>query len=325
MYLILYVIVYIIQISQKSQISRLGCCMDCALLLQKLAYFTWDPPSDLFTVPFLDRPIKFYGAFFVLGFVIGYFIMVSMLKRKLHHTAKPIKKDKATLSEVSVRLTDKLIWFTVGGTIIGARLGHVFFYEWARYKDHLGDIFKVWEGGLASHGGAIGVFIALILYKRFVLKDYPEITFIRLMDMVVIPTALVGCCIRIGNVFNQEILGTETTLPWAILFAHPADGSAPVPRHPVQLYEAIAYLATFFFLYYLWKARSATLKPGVLSGLFFIFVFGSRFFLEFFKTTQGVMVEGSPLQTGQILSIPFVLVGVILLVFGGRLEHRQKS
>lgn len=276
-----------------------------------LAWIYWNPERVVFTVPVIDRPVVWYGLWFVFGFVVGYAMILPMFKRKLQQTmaAHP----ERTIHDTALYLVDRLTWFVVAGTIIGARLGHVFFYDWPRYQHHLIDILKVWEGGLASHGGAIGVLLAVFLYQRMIRKKFPEFTYIALLDMLVVPTAFVACCIRIGNFFNQEILGTPTTLPWAVVFGNPADGSSIEPRHPVQLYEAGAYLFTFFLLGYLWRYKGEKLRPGVLSGLFFILIFFSRFFIEFFKTSQSQMIDESFLTTGQYLSIPCVLFGIWLL------------
>jgi phosphatidylglycerol---prolipoprotein diacylglyceryl transferase len=367
------------------------------------AWLYWDPNRFIFTVPLIDRPIAWYGFFFVIGFIIGYFIMTKMLRITLRHTQyvaerdiqdwslliKPftsgpspdLPKQKTVLSyfsekakiaikklelgktpsrddrtmiiegineaisdpnnsitrenidtcfpnaiyslkDLAMYLTDRLTWFIIGGTLIGARLGHVFFYDWARYQKHPIDILKIWEGGLASHGGAIGVIIAIVLYLWFIRKRFPEIKFLALLDNVVVPTALVGCFIRIGNFFNQEIIGTETDLPWAVVFGHPYDGSGIFPRHPAQLYESVCYLITFFVLGWLWINKREILKTGYLTGLFFVMIFTSRFIVEFVKVPQGGIVDDSFLQTGQVLSIPFIFVG-LWLMFRPKLSMRS--
>lgn len=150
-------------------------------------------------------------------------------------------------------LTDRLCWFTIVGTVVGARACQVIFYDWSRFHSHPWEIFQIWQGGLASHGGVIGVMLALYLYRCYVKQWFPELTFLRLMDYSAVPSALVACFIRLGNFMNQEILGKPTLLPWGIVFGHPFDGSAPLPRHPVQLYEAGCYLLTFLILWRLWK------------------------------------------------------------------------
>lgn len=219
---------------------------------------------------------------------------------------------------------DRITWFIVLGTIIGARLGHVLFYDWDYYSSNPLEILMIRKGGLASHGGTLGVMLAIVLFLRWNRSKFPEMTFIKLIDILVIPTSIAVCFIRIANFFNQEILGNPTDKPWGVIFGHAADGTAPIPRHPVQLYEAFAYLFTFLVLYTLWKVKGSSLKTGTLSGLFFIFVFGSRFFLEFLKEPQSP-IDSLGLQMGQYLSIPFVLFGVALLFFPGSCSNKCSS
>ena len=218
----------------------------------------------------------------------------------------------ATPKQTAYLLTDRLSWFAVIGTIIGARLGAVFFYDWPYFSQHPLEIFKVWHGGLASHGGVIGVMLALFFYVKYIQRWIPQLTFLRLLDFVAIPSALTACFIRLGNFMNQEIVGTPTSLPWAVLFGHPSENVTMVPRHPVQLYEAGAYFITFFILWTLWKNHCLDEKPGALAGLMFIFIFGSRLILEFWKSTQESIINSSFLQMGQILSIPFIFLGLLL-------------
>jgi len=287
-----------------------------------LAYFYWDPPREIFRIPFIDHPVVFYGAWFVLGFMVSYFIVVRLLTQKLQQDRfDSLEKcrDSAAL------LTDRLTWFVILGTLIGARLGHVFFYEWPLYQDQPLEIFKIWKGGLASHGGVLGVMAALCLFRRSIKKQFPTLTFIAILDLLVIPSGLVGCCIRIGNFFNQEILGPETSLPWGVIFGHPMEGGPVVPRHPTQLYEAIAYFAIFCLLTSLWRRRPALWPPGYLSGLFFILLFTTRFFLEFIKESQGYVIDESLLQTGQLLSLPFILLGFVLYRYGPKWDLLKNS
>lgn len=295
------------------------------LINATFAWLYWNPPREAFTIPFIDRPIMWYGICFVTGFVLGYFILLPILRTYLLNSRPsagasnpPSDSEVTAAKQLSVKLADRLTWLIVLGTVVGARLGHVLFYDWAYYQQHPGDIVKVWEGGLASHGGTLGVIASLFLFLRWNRRLVPSLSFVSLIDMLVIPTALTACCIRIGNFINQEILGSETRLPWGVIFGHPADGSSSVPRHPVQLYEAAAYLATFVLLYVLWRRKGDSLKPGVLSGLFFILVFGGRFLIEFLKVPQGAIIDESFLQMGQYLSIPFICFGVALLVLPKR-------
>lgn len=209
---------------------------------------------------------------------------------------------------------DRVSWFIVIGTVVGARLGHVLFYGWDYYSQNPLEILMIRKGGLASHGGTLGIILALILFIRWNRKQFPEVTLVKLMDLLVIPTAVTVCFIRLANFFNQEILGNPTDGPWGVIFGHAADGTAPFPRHAVQLYEAAAYLATFVILFMMWKAKGYRRKPGVYSGLFFIFVFGSRFFIEYLKAPQSE-IDSIGLQVGQWLSIPFVILGIVLLAW----------
>lgn len=275
-----------------------------------LNWIYWNPPRDAFTIPFIDHPVRWYGICFAFGFIIGYLVFRQIISARLQRLNIPNYKD------VAITLTDRMIWFVVAGTVIGARLGHVFFYEWPRYSQHPLDIIKIWEGGLASHGGTIGILLALFIYKKIALKDFKEFSYIDILDMICIPTAFAAFCIRMGNFINQEILGTESTLPFAIVFGDPADGSASIPRHPVQLYEAFAAILTFIFLYSLWKLNKGDLRRGVISGLFFILIFGSRFMIEFYKLPSSLMIDESLLQTGQLLSIPCIIFGILLFFFG---------
>ncbi|MGM0439953.1 MAG: prolipoprotein diacylglyceryl transferase [Chlamydiota bacterium] len=275
-----------------------------------MGWIYWDPDPVFVRLPIIDYPIAWYGFLFAIGFALGYLILVKILKNyllpeNLAHFPNP--------REASSWIVDTLAWLIVLGTIIGARLGHVFFYDWPYYKDHPLAIIKIWEGGLASHGGAIGVLLGLLLAFQKIKRRVPEVTFSNILDAVAIPTALVGCCIRLGNFFNQEILGLPTDLPWAVVFGHPIDGSAPVPRHPVQLYEALFYLLVFMMLM-IFAKRGLLGRERFISGLFFVLVFGFRFVVEFFKVSQSAFItEGFPLLMGQLLSLPFVILGLILL------------
>ncbi len=234
----------------------------------------------------------------------------------------------ATTREVALALTDHLCWFTVVGTIVGARLGQVFFYGWDYYKEHPLEIFMVWHGGLASHGGTIGVMLAIAAFTIMARRRMPQASFWSILDLVAVPTAIVAFCIRLGNFFNQEIIGLPTSMPWAIVFGHPAEGGSPVPRHPVQLYEGMFYLAVFFILYRMWARGAHRGRPGLLVGWFFVLVFGWRILMEYFKVSQGGFAEESLLQTGQLLSIPFVLLGAWLVWRArrrGQAQHRVSS
>lgn len=279
------------------------------------SWLFWDPPRDAFTIPYIDLAVAWYGILFATGFIIGYYILIPILNQELRSNPRLITippTPEQEVSSIAASFAEKLTWFVVLGTVIGARLGHVLFYDWPYYSENPIEILMIRKGGLASHGGTLGVIISLFLFMLREKKTFPKITLITLLDLLVIPTAMTVCFIRLANFFNQEILGYPTEHAWGIIFGHPADGSLPLPRHPVQLYEAAAYLATFIFLYLLWRWKKASLPAGILSGLFFICVFGSRFLLEYFKEPQS-SIDGFGLQLGQTLSIPFILLGVILI------------
>ena len=274
------------------------------------SWIQWDPDRFAFHIPFFDHPVAWYGLLFVLGIVCGYFIVVSMLKWWLKKEGDGDPRLHAS------QLADRLTWFALIGGIIGARLGHVFLYEWPYYSSHLLAIFKIWEGGLASHGGAVGVVVGLLFFRWSLQKRYPYLSLVAILDTLAVPIPLVGAFIRVGNFINQEIIGTHSTLPWAVVFVHPVDGGGIYSRHPVQLYEALAYLAIFALLFTLWAFKKEQLRRGILSGLFFLLVFGVRFFLEYVKDQRGYVFNESYLLTGQILSVPFILLGFWLLFYG---------
>lgn len=249
-----------------------------------------------------------YGLLFVGGMIIGYYVIRKMFRSE----------------SIPEKYLDRLLLYVVPATIIGARLGHVFFYGpwhdgynskgvWERgYLDHPMDIFKVWEGGLASHGAAIVILTMLYIYSRKVVNR----PILWILDRIVAPIAIAGCFIRLGNLVNHEIIGTPTDLPWGFRFfnAEPeylVNGEV-VPRHPSQLYEAICYLISFIVLYRMYWKTKAKLSPGKLFGVFMILIWTARFFIEFIKVGQNDNDDIWMLKTGQWLSIPFVLIGLYL-------------
>ena len=267
-----------------------------------LNFIFWDPSREMFSfnLPFLGRPILWYGFFFALGFLLGYFLLVYLLKRFL--TAK-IAKD----------LAEKALVYGVLGVVIGARLGDVLFYQdWHTLGQNPWVILQPWQGGLASHGGALGLIIALAFFFKKEKARLPKLSFLGFLDFICLPAAVISGFIRIGNFFNQEILGTPTTLPFGVIFGHPADGSYPLPRHPVQLYESFFYffLALVFFI----LKKDLAKRQGKTLGLFLTLVFGFRFLIEYVKTEQSALLGAQEVLTmGQILSIPFFLFGLFLL------------
>lgn len=269
-----------------------------------------DPDRVFFHIPYLDHPVTWYGALFALGFFLGYFIV-----RKLF--ARLIEKDVAEnqLKAVSTLLADRLSFFVMTATIVGARLGHVFFYDWPIYRHRLGDIIKIWEGGLASHGAAIGILISLFAFVWWHKKRYPQLTLLAVLDILVIAAAVACTLIRIGNFLNQEILGKPTSLPWGLIFCHPLDGPAYVAVHPVQLYESSFYLLVFITLVLLLRFFVIQLGSGLIAGIFFLSVFSFRFGIEYLKLPLSQIIkETAFFNMGQLLSIPFILLGIFLII-----------
>lgn len=266
-------------------------------------FIYWDPNPEVMRVPIFDWPIYWYGVLFALGFIIGFSLFVGVLTRFL---GKEQKKK-------AVAITDRLTIYMILGTVAGARIGHFVFYEHpVNYLKNPLSIFFLWEGGLASHGAVLGIIVALMLFSYRIRDTQPRLTWVRLLDFVSVPTAFAGFCIRIGNFINQEVLGTPTNLPWAVVFGHPADRSAPFPRHPVQIYEALFYLAVFFLLWRLSFRPYFLHKSGKLVGLFLILVFGFRFAIEFLKMEQSLLLPlSAPLTMGQWLSLPMILAGIL--------------
>ena len=258
-------------------------------------FITWDVNPDI-----IDSfvTIRWYGLMFAIGFWIGYNLVAKMFKR-----------DGAPEKWVGI-----LLIYVAVATIVGARLGHVFFYQWDYYSAHPWKIFATWEGGLASHGGAIGIILAVILYSIFTTKRNPLWTF----DRLTIAIALVGALIRIGNLMNSEIFGHPTTLPWGFYFVRSAEwqqlyyGQA---CHPTQIYEALTYLALFGLVMWMYWKKDCGNRPGLLFGTFLIGTFATRFFIEFIKNNQVAFEDSMVLNMGQLLSIPFAILGVFLVIW----------
>ncbi len=259
-----------------------------------LNYITWDVSPEILALGPIH--LRWYGLLFASGFLVGLLIVRRMFLA-----------DNAPEAWL-----DKCFMYMVIGAVVGARLGHVFFYDWAYYSHNLAEIPKIWRGGLASHGGAIGIILALILFSRFTTKR----SVLWILDKVVVPTALAGAFIRLGNLMNSEIVGKVSDAPWAFRFvrAYPPE-LAQDPRHPVQIYEALCYLVIFAVLYRVYWHSEARKKPGMIFGLFLALLFTARFFMEYFKSSQGGFETalGGALSTGQWLSLPFILVGLFYI------------
>lgn len=271
-----------------------------------LNYITWTVDPELFSIGPLT--VRWYGLLWAVGIWLALIIVQRIFKHEKHPEA----------------WVDKLFIYTVLGTIVGARLGHCFFYEWKElaepvtflgisfkygnhYLTHPWELLYIWRGGLASHGGAIGILIAMYFYNKNVSKK----GFIWIFDRLVIGVALAGASIRLGNLMNSEIYGTATTLPWGFIFVR--DGQTE-PMHPTQIYEMIYCLVTFAVTYWLYYKKEAYKKTGLIFGVFLLGIFGTRFLLEFIKLNQEAFESGMILNMGQILSVPFIIWGIWLIM-----------
>lgn len=258
-------------------------------------FVTWNPDPAIFSLDIFGFALepRWYGLLFASGFFFSYLIMLKFFRKE----------------GVPEKVLDTLTTYMLVATVVGARLGHVLFYQPDYYFAHPGEILKVWEGGLASHGAAVGIFIAIYIFS---IREKRAFTWT--MDRIAIVVALVGVFIRTGNLLNSEIYGHTTDLPWGFKFLRdfPA-GSEVVPRHPTQIYEAIAYLFSFIFLYKYYQKMDGKTANGYLMGMFLILIFGTRFIIEFLKEDQVGFEAGMALNMGQILSIPLVLAGGILV------------
>ncbi len=262
-------------------------------------YITWNPDPEIFHIGSLS--IRWYGVLFALSFFCGYLLITRFFKKE----------------NVPVKLVDELTTYMVIGTIIGARLGHCLFYEPEWYLTHPIDILKIWEGGLASHGAAVGILLAIFIFSIKIKRN-----FLWLMDRVVIPVALAGFFIRTGNLINSEIVGKPCDLPWAFLFLNASNPQFAIDlRHPAQVYEALSYLMIFFILIIYYYKKDGSPKEGKLFGMFMVLVFGVRILIEFVKEPQVGFEKTMLLNMGQLLSIPFILLGLILIF---RKEKPQK-
>jgi phosphatidylglycerol---prolipoprotein diacylglyceryl transferase len=249
----------------------------------------WNVSPEIFHIGSLS--VRWYGLLFAASFYFGYILFTRFFK----------------LENVPIEVLDRLTIYMAVGTVVGARLGHCFFYEPQDYLSNPIEILKIWHGGLASHGAAIGILLALLIFS---LKE--KRSYLWIVDRIVIVVALSGFFIRLGNLMNSEIYGTQTDLPWGFIFVRENEY---LPKHPTQIYEALAYLAIFGLLLWIYYRGKGKPKEGILFSLFLILVFTARFFIEFIKNEQVKIEQDMVLKIGQKLSIPFVLAGIILLVY----------
>lgn len=262
-----------------------------------LNFIHWGPDPVLFSLGPIE--LRYYSLCWLLAIVLAYILMLRVFK----------KEGK------SQELLDQLTIYVFIGIFLGARLGHCLFYDFAYYKDHIIEIFLPiqqvngsWKltgfAGLASHGAAFGTLVSLLLFSR----KY-KIDFMWLADRLALVVPISGAFVRLGNFFNSEMIGHPTTVPWAIIFEQHDN----IPRHPGQLYEALAYILIFILLWTIYN-RNIKLKKGVLFGWFLILLFGARFILEYFKIDQVGFEATMQFNMGQWLSVPFIALGVYLLI-----------
>lgn len=249
-------------------------------------YLVWNIDPIAISIGFVK--VRWYGLMFASAFISSYLLMTWIYER-----------EGKNVSDI-----DDLLWYAAIGTVAGARLGHCLFYNPEFYFTHPLKILAIWEGGLASHGAIAGILVALYLFQRRVNETYTWF-----IDRVSLVSALGACFIRTGNFFNSEILGEPATVPWAIIFQR----VDLLPRHPVQLYEAVSYLLIFLLLLTMYIKLQEKIRPGVIFATSLVAVFTVRFFLEFVKTKQASYATEFWMTTGQMLSIPFVLAGLFYI------------
>ena len=264
-----------------------------------LSDITWTADPAIFTIG--SKEIRWYSLMFIIGFGIGYKIVERMWRRE----------------SINPKWIDPLLYYTLIGTVVGARLGHCLFYDPGYYLSHPIEILKVWEGGLASHGGVLGIIVAIYFYSKYVSRQSMLWTF----DKLVVPTGLVAALIRIGNLINHEVYGLPTDRPWGFRFIENLhawrQGAEPIfsaPSHPTQIYEAVCYLLTFVLCMWLYFKKDAWKKEGLIFGIFMICIFTARFFIEFLKNNQEDFEAAMPSNMGQCLSIPFIVTGIYFVV-----------
>lgn len=267
-----------------------------------LDYIHWNPSPEIFTIPGINWPVRWYGLMWAMAFISSHFILNRVFKKE-GRTEKDL---------------DTLTLYIIIGTVLGARLGHCLFYgPWFDEYDALGrlinegylshplNLLKIYEGGLASHGGAIGIIVGMILYCRKTKEKW-----LWLFDRMVIVVPMAAMFIRIGNLMNSEIIGNITTVPWAFVFTQEDNN----PRHPAQLYEAIFCFFLFILMYWFWKNKREKVGPGFMFGLMCVLLFIERIADEFLKENQVAFEDSLPLNMGQLLSIPFILIGIYMMI-----------
>ena len=257
-----------------------------------LLFVNWDVSPEIFHISGLS--VRWYGLLFAMSFFFGYLIMEKIFRKE----------------NIPLTILEKLAMYMIISTVIGARLGHCLLYQPDYYLQRPIEILYIWHGGLASHGAAIGIIFALYLFA----KNQKQ-SFWWTIDRIVIVVALAGFFIRTGNLMNSEIYGYPTDLPWGFIFIR---DNETIPRHPTQIYEGVSYLILFFSLIWYYKKKNYTPAHGSLFGIFLIVLFSVRFLIEFLKETQVDFEKNMFLNMGQLLSIPFITAGIIILILANK-------
>lgn len=269
-----------------------------------LPLFVWDVHPTLFTIGPVE--VRYYGLMWALGFIISAYIISNIMKREGYPE----------------KTFDSFFWYALLSTVIGSRLGHCLFYAPGYYLTHPIEILYIHQGGMASHGAAVGLLVGLWLFSR---KN--KIPYIWSLDRIGILVAISGTLVRIGNFMNSEIFGRPTSLPWGVEFVLSNEWNTlykGLPCHPTQLYEALAYLIIFVvFLWLYYRKNLAQRRPGAMFGIFLIALFGIRFLIEFIKNPQEDFEVGMILNMGQLLSIPFIVAGCVLLYRAYRAPEKK--
>lgn len=271
-----------------------------------VASIDWNPNPEIFKI--FEFPVRYYGLFFAMAFLAGFQVMTYIFKKE----GRPVEQ------------ADQLLLYAMVATVVGARMGHYFFYEFPLLQaDPMRFFIQMITppfSGLASHGAAVGLFSAFYLY----VKKNPGQSYLYVTDRMVIVVSLAGFFIRMGNLMNSEIIGKPTDLPWGFKFFRDyefnplGDPAMVVARHPSQLYEALSCLVIFTLLMWFWSKKKGKTREGLMTGLFMVVLFGLRFFYEFLKENQSDFENQMALNMGQILSIPSVIFGLIVLIYSYR-------
>lgn len=267
-----------------------------------LLSIVWNVDPDIFTIGPIS--IKYYSVLFISGFFLGYYIIKSFFKQE----------------GLTFNLLDPLLYTMLISTVIGARLGHVLFYDPAYYFAHPLEILMTWKGGLASHGAAIGILLGIWWFVHKYGKKY-GFDYLWVIDRMVIVVCFGGAFIRLGNLFNSEIYGNPTTLPWGFIFELRGE---TLPKHPTQLYEALLYTILGLGLLFLQRNKLDKLKRGTIFGIFMIVLFGGRFLIEYIKEPQSDFEVGMTLNMGQWLSVPFIIAGVVMWIISVKYARQSR-